>query len=387
MSSTALEAPSDLAAPPAVAGIDRKKWELVKATVAKDASDHEVAMFLELAEKYSLDPFAKEIWCVKGKSQDGEGGRLLIMVGRDGLRKIAQRNNIHIDGDVVHEHDRFEVLRTPDGNRAVEHAWGRPEDRGVIVGAWAECREGGPLGRPLGFFYAAMSEYKPTSAKKLQYSPWGTQESVMILAAAERQALRQATPLSGLLVEGEAEKRPGEIEAPQEREALLDAIIDHIPLDQQARAKELIDEMNSLAPHSWGAAKVEMVFAHKRGYSVSVELSQIERQIEELRQDSGDDATTTIGETPEIQIEDAELVPERAVNASSHDEPSQEAQEQADILKGREAQLEASYEQCEEGSREQEELGVELDQVQEAIRDLGFTPSVDVSPAQDSLPL
>ena len=198
MSTSELDRPDagELSAPLAIAGIDRKRWDLVKATVAKGASDQEVAMFLELAAKYDLDPFAKEVWCAKGSNTDGGEGRLLIMVGRDGLRKIAQRNNIHIDGDVVHEHDRFEVARSADGNRTVEHAWGRPEDRGPIVGAWAECREGGPLGKPLGFFYAALSEYKPTNEKKLKYSPWGTQESVMILAAAERQALRQATPLS-----------------------------------------------------------------------------------------------------------------------------------------------------------------------------------------------
>lgn len=287
--STELDRPDagELSAPLAIAGIDRKRWDLVKATVAKGASDQEVAMFLELAAKYDLDPFAKEIWCAKGSSSDGDGGRLLIMVGRDGLRKIAQRNNIHIDGDVVHSTDTFLVHRTADGNRTVEHSWSGPADRGEIIGAWAECREGGPEGRPLGFFYAAMSEYKPTNEKKLKYSPWGTQESVMILAAAERQALRQATPLSGLLVEGEGEindeRALGQGQAPEDRGALLDAIVDNIPLEQQERAKELIDEQNSLAPHSWSASKVELVFKGKRKYETSRELAAIEKAIDELR--------------------------------------------------------------------------------------------------------
>ena len=36
--------------------------ELMKRTVAKGATDDELRMFLHLAHKYDLDPFAKEIW-------------------------------------------------------------------------------------------------------------------------------------------------------------------------------------------------------------------------------------------------------------------------------------------------------------------------------------
>jgi hypothetical protein len=76
---------------------------------------------------------------------------------------------------------------------------------------------------------------------------------------------------------------PPELAPFQDRDALLDAIIDNIPLEQQERAKDLIDEQNSLAPHSWTAAKVELVFRGKSAYATSVELSAIEKAIEELR--------------------------------------------------------------------------------------------------------
>lgn len=174
----------------------------------------EIAAFLELAATYGLDPFASEVWLAKGKND-----KVLIMVGRDGLRKIAQRNGLVVDGDVIHEEDTFEVVRFPDGTRTVQHTYGHPKDRGPIVGAWCEVRTmdrvtfGGspsPLrtesGRVAGFFVATVDEYKPTSESALQYSPWGAQESVMILAAAERQALRQATPLSGLVAQGELDR-------------------------------------------------------------------------------------------------------------------------------------------------------------------------------------
>jgi hypothetical protein len=177
--------------------------ELIKSTVAPNCSDAEVGHFLELCAAYGLDPFAREAWCAKGKPKDGQSGKLLIMVGRDGLRKIAQRNGLHLDGDVVRENDDFAVKRTADGDRSIEHSYGKPQDRGPIVGAWAECREGGPLGRPMGYFYAPIGEYKPSNVSA--YSPWSKQEGVMCLAAAERQAVRQATPLGGLMAVGEDE--------------------------------------------------------------------------------------------------------------------------------------------------------------------------------------
>jgi hypothetical protein len=158
----------------------------------------ELGVFIEICATYQLDPFAKEAWCAKSKS-----GKLLIMVGRDGLRKIAARNGLHVDCDVVRENDDFRVVRTSDGNRSVEHSYGKQKDRGAVIGAWSEVRKGGPKGDPMGFFYAPLEEFKPERLDS--YSPWSKQESIMILAAAERQSIRQATPLGGILSEGEFE--------------------------------------------------------------------------------------------------------------------------------------------------------------------------------------
>lgn len=193
---------------PIIDTIDARTLDLIQRTVAPNCTMAEIGQFLELCAHYDLDPFAKEAWCAKNKN----GGKLLILVGRDGLRKVAQRNGLHVDGDVVREHDEFTICRTPDGNRTVTHSYSKPDKRGEIIGAWAECRDGGPMGKPMGYFYAPIEEYRPTGAS--DYSPWAKQVSVMILAAAERQAIRQATPLSGLLAVGEDElvrenERPG----------------------------------------------------------------------------------------------------------------------------------------------------------------------------------
>jgi phage recombination protein Bet len=182
---------------PIIDRVDARTLSLIKAQVAKNCTDAEVGYFLELAAHYDLDPFAREIWCAK---DDKLNARVLIMVGRDGLRKIAQRQGFGIDGDVVREKDEFRVQRTEHG-RVIHHAYGMPAERGNIVGAW--CQVTTIDGREHGYFFALLSEYRPSNVS--QYSPWSKQTSVMILAAAERQALRQATPLSGLLAEGEDE--------------------------------------------------------------------------------------------------------------------------------------------------------------------------------------
>jgi phage recombination protein Bet len=182
---------------PIIDTMEPRALELIKSQVATNCSDGEVGYFLELAAHYDLDPFAREIWCIKNK------GRLLIMVGRDGLRKIAQRQGLRIDCDVVRENDEFGVARGEDG-RVVTHTYGKLAERGAIVGAWCEVTD--THGRPQGFFYAPLAEYRPANVN--EHSPWAKQESVMILAAAERQALRQATPLGGMLAEGEMEPGP-----------------------------------------------------------------------------------------------------------------------------------------------------------------------------------
>lgn len=191
-----------LAQKPAIDLINERQLKLLQARSAKGCSFEEVAQFLELCVAYGLDPYAGEAWCSKGRGRDGGEGKLLIMVGRDGLRKIALRNGLEFDGDVVREHDSFKVTRNAKRERVIEHEYeGGEEQRGPIVGAWAESYD--QAGTQRGYFFAHLREYRPTNEKQLQYSPWGAQESVMILAAAERQALRQATPLGGLLVEGE----------------------------------------------------------------------------------------------------------------------------------------------------------------------------------------
>lgn len=194
---------------PAIDKIGQRRLEFLRKTVAKDATNAEIGHFLELCGKYDLDPFAHECWLAVSTSSNGKRN-VLLMTGRNGLRKIAMRQGFVIDGDVVHEKDRFSVTRNADRTRTITHEYAEG-DRGPITSAWAQVYD--QSGKQRGYFNALMREYRPTNERKLQYSPWGSQESVMILAAAERTALGMATPLSGIVA-------TGELDAGEERQQL-----------------------------------------------------------------------------------------------------------------------------------------------------------------------
>lgn len=160
----------------------REKIATIKDTVARGASDSQLEMFLTLAEKYSLDPFLREIWFVPSVG---------IITGRDGYLKIAQRDP-EFDGIVsaaVCEGDEFAIEPiTP----TVQHKFGAK--RGAVIGAYAVVFH--KRRRPTVCF-APMTEYKKSS------QVWQTYQSAMICKVAEVLALKRQFGISGLVTEEE----------------------------------------------------------------------------------------------------------------------------------------------------------------------------------------
>ena len=66
--------------------------ELIKRTICRDSTDDELKLFLHVANKSKLDPFAKQIHAVKRYTK--EGPVMSIQVGIDGYRLIAHRTGL-----------------------------------------------------------------------------------------------------------------------------------------------------------------------------------------------------------------------------------------------------------------------------------------------------
>ena len=184
-----------------------KKWdarqiETIKKTVAIGASNEELDMFLSLARTYDLNPFLKEIWCIK------MGGRAIITTSRDGYLRIANRDQ-HFRGlvsDAVYSNDRF--AKTKDG---VDHSYSSG-DRGQIVGAYALVYRDDRIYPS--YFFAPFKDYKKGGT-------WDQYPHAMIIKVAEAMALKRAFAISGLTTDaeiGEAQPTPTQVEEPAQRQ-------------------------------------------------------------------------------------------------------------------------------------------------------------------------
>ena len=243
----------------------RYKWDeaqigALRKTKAKECTPEEFVVFLEVAARYDLDPFAGQIYAAK------IGGQTSVIVSRDGLLSFAHRQQDFegMVGDVVRENDEFRVT-FDNGVRQVHHVWGttpslvapleqgthpdaspppRQSDhpRGEIIGAWAEVHRKGM--RPT-FYYAERSEY---DSKK---STWASKPSAMILKVAESMALRKSFSISGVVGEDEVAKERASLSSlPEEPDWGNDP-------DMAVALKQAVEDANELVPGSYRPPKVK----------------------------------------------------------------------------------------------------------------------------------
>jgi phage recombination protein Bet len=281
---------------------------LIASTVAEGATRAQLMMFLELAATYNLDPFAREIWCAVPKNQDGSSrtDKVMIMVGRDGFLKIAQRHPDYegMDADVVYANDKFQV-ESVEGKRLISHSY--TQDRGAPVAAYCVVHRTGRLPT---YFYAAMSDFKPNSPSV--HSQWSKGPSTMILKCAEAGALRRAFSITGIVAEEEMAKS-------MEAQAALAAPEPQGPPELVERVRSLYDQARLFDASSWTPAKERLQLA---GASED-RLVELEGQLREFIVAHGgvvaetitdvveepDDATD-VGETADAATEPAESLDE-----------------------------------------------------------------------------
>jgi len=169
-----------------ISDLTTEQVAIIKNTVAKGATDTELAYFLQVAKSYDLSPFKKEIWFVKGFNN-----QLLVFAGRDGHLAAAQRDQrwSGIASSEVRENDNFE-MDIPNGAVRHTHGW---KERGAIVGAYAICK-------PKGCDIATIEwvEMKPYDKGA---NTWKSDPAAMIKKVAETHCLKKAYGLSGLASE------------------------------------------------------------------------------------------------------------------------------------------------------------------------------------------
>lgn len=142
-----------------------------KLYISKGHSDLVIENFMQTVNNLELNPFLKEVYLLS-KGQ--------IIVGRDGCRKIAQRNpdyDFH-RYDAVYEND---IFGEEDGR--VKHVYNL-KDRGKLIGAYCVTKRRHSSQNH--YVYVDFKEYN------LKQSLWLAKPATMIAKVAEVQCLRTA---------------------------------------------------------------------------------------------------------------------------------------------------------------------------------------------------
>lgn len=154
-------------------GMSSEQVELIKRTIAKGASNDELAMFLAQCQRTGLDPFSRQIYWIK------RGNQGATQVSIDGFRVIAERSG-ELDGQEV--------------------AW--CDEDGQWVDVW--LKKTAPAAARVLVYRKGCSRPFPGIAKWSEYSAggpmWQKMPATMLAKCAEALALRKAFPhqLSGL---------------------------------------------------------------------------------------------------------------------------------------------------------------------------------------------
>lgn len=175
-------------------GLSREKIELLKTTIAKGASDSELALFVEICNRTGLDPFARQIYAVQRKGKDPDGQyreHMVTQVSIDGFRLIAERSGKYAGpGDALWCGDDGEW----------KDVWlAQVPPAAAKVGVWRTTSAHQV------FAVALWREYAQTYRDGNPSPMWAKMPALMLAKCAEALALRKAFPqeLSGLYTDVE----------------------------------------------------------------------------------------------------------------------------------------------------------------------------------------
>ena len=168
--------------------------ELIKRTVAKGTSDDELQLFLYIAKRTGLDPFARQIYCVKRWDSTQNREVMTPQTGIDGFRLVADRTGKYAPGTIT-----WEIVngKTVSATATIKK---------LVDGVWHEVSA-----------TAYFDEYAQHKKDGSLTSMWRKMPKLMIGKCAEALVLRKAFPaeLSGVythdeMMQADVEQKPSE---------------------------------------------------------------------------------------------------------------------------------------------------------------------------------
>jgi len=148
-------------------GLRPEQVSLLKRTVAKDTTNDEFALFMLVAKKHKLDPFTRQLHCVKRK------GKMAIQIGIDGYRAMAARS--HKDFGSIGEADYEYGVDKKTPILARIKLWKKGVEQPTVATAF-------------------WQEFSPADINSPEAFMWRKMPRHMLAKCAEALALRKAYP-------------------------------------------------------------------------------------------------------------------------------------------------------------------------------------------------
>lgn len=222
-----------------------EQLDLIKRTVAKGATDDELALFLHQCRKTGLDPLAKQIYFQKRRSKNGD--QMTILTGIDGYRLTADRTGKYAgQDDPVFDNEDNPQKATVTIYKMID---------GVRCAFTATAR---------------WSQYFPGDAQGFM---WRKMPHLMLGKCAEALAIRKAFPaeLSGVYVKEEMEQ--ADTPAPTEMKIVSTPMLE--PTKPYVSQKEIYGGKNLNAAKIAEQKKALMAIAKAQGVTKTDDLKHI----------------------------------------------------------------------------------------------------------------